>query len=73
MRRKIRAMSAEGRISALILSVIPFLMVGLNSIITPEYYGDIVGDPLFVPLAVIAVTLILANAFVLFKLVNFKF
>jgi tight adherence protein B len=73
MRRKIKAMSAEGRISALILSVIPFLMVGLNSIITPEYYGGVVDDPMFVPLAVIAVALILTNAFVLFKLVNFKF
>lgn len=73
MRRKIKAMSAEGRISAFILSAIPFLMVGLNSIITPEYYGGIVDDPLFVPLAVIAVGLVLANAFVMFKLVNFKF
>jgi tight adherence protein B len=73
MRRKIKAMSAEGRISALILSVIPFLMVGLNSIITPEYYGGIVDDPMFLPLAVVAVGLIVTNAVVLFKLVNFKF
>jgi tight adherence protein B len=73
MRRKIKAMSAEGRISAIILSAIPFLMVGLNSIITPEYYGGIVDDPLFVPLAVIAVGLVFANAFVMFKLVTFKF
>jgi tight adherence protein B len=72
MRRKIKAMSAEGRISALILSVIPFLMVGLNSIITPEYYGDIVDDPLFMPLAAVAIALILTNALVMFKLVNFK-
>lgn len=73
MRRKIKAMSAEGRISALILSVIPFLMVGLNSIITPEYYGGVMDDPMFMPLAVVAVLLILTNAVVLFKLVNFKF
>jgi tight adherence protein B len=72
MRRKIRAMSAEGRISAMILSAIPFLMVGLNSIITPEYYGGVVSDPRFVPAAVIAVTLILTNAFVLYRLVNFR-
>lgn len=72
MRRKIKAMSAEGRISALILSVIPFLMVGLNSIITPEYYGDIVDDPMFLPLAAVAMTLIVTNALVMFKLVNFK-
>jgi tight adherence protein B len=73
MRRKIKAMSAEGRISALILSAIPFLMVGLNSLITPEYYGGIVDNPMFLPLAVIALALIVTNAIVLFKLVNFKF
>ncbi len=72
MRRKIKSMSAEGRISAWILSSIPFLMVGLNSIITPSYYGDVVGDPLFMPMALAALALILLNAFVLSRLVNFR-
>ena len=72
MRRKIKAMSAEGRISALILSCIPFLMVGLNSIITPSYYGDVVQDPLFMPMALAALGLIFLNGFVLFRLVNFR-
>lgn len=72
MRRKIKSMSAEGRISAWILSSIPFLMVGLNSIITPSYYGDVVQDPLFMPMALTALALILLNGFVLFRLVNFR-
>ena len=72
MRRKIKAMSAEGRISAIILSGLPFVMFGLNSIITPEYYGGVMDDPLFVPLAAAAVALVLLNALILFKLVNFK-
>lgn len=71
-RRKIKAMSAEGRISAVILSCIPFIMVALNSLITPEYYGGVVNDPLFMPLVVTALALIALNAFVLSKLVNFK-
>lgn len=73
MRRKIKAMSAEGRISALILSCIPFLMVGLNSILTPQYYGDVVDDPNFLPLAALAIGLIVTNALVMAKLVSFKF
>lgn len=72
MRRKIKAMSAEGRISALILSCIPFLMVGLNSIITPQYYGDVVDNPMFLTLAATAVGLIITNALVMAKLVSFK-
>jgi len=72
MRRKIKAMSAEGRISALILSGIPFLMVGLNSILSPSYYGDVVHVPMFMPMALAALGLILLNGFVLFRLVNFR-
>jgi len=72
MRRKIKAMSAEGRISALILSCIPFLMVGLNSILTPEYYGGAMGHPYFMPMAGVALALILLNALVMAKLVSFK-
>lgn len=72
MRRKIKAMSAEGRISALILSCLPFVMFALNMIITPEYYGGVMDDPLFLPLAAAAVGLIVLNALILFKLVNFR-
>jgi tight adherence protein B len=72
MRRKIKAMSAEGRISALILSCIPFVMVALNSILTPEYYGGVMDDPLFMPLALGTLGLITANILILRKLVNFK-
>lgn len=72
MRRKIKAMSAEGRISAWILSSIPFLMVGINSILTPSYYGDVLSDPMFLPLALLALALILVNATVLFRLVRFR-
>lgn len=72
MRRKIKSMSAEGRISAWILSGIPFLMVGLNSIITPSYYGDVMSDPMFMPMALAALALIFLNGFVLYRLVNFR-
>lgn len=73
MRRKIKAMSAEGRISALILTCLPFIMFGLNMVITPEYYGGVMGDPLFAPLAAAAVGLVALNGIVLFRLVNFRF
>lgn len=73
MRRKIKAMSAEGRISAFILSGLPFVMFGLNMIITPEYYGGVMNDPLFPPMAAAAVGLVALNALVLFRLVRFRF
>jgi tight adherence protein B len=47
-------------------------MVGLNSLLTPEYYGGVVGNPYFLPLAGVALALILLNALVMAKLVSFK-
>jgi tight adherence protein B len=73
MRRKIKAISAEGRLSALILSLIPVIIVVLMTVLVPSYYGDISGDPLFRPTAIFVVVLVVANAIAMNRLVNFKF
>ena len=73
MRRKIHAVSAEGRISAFILSVLPFAIVGLTHVMTPTYYRDVLDHPRFLPLAAIALVLTVTNALILRKLVTFRF
>ncbi|MEM8581128.1 MAG: type II secretion system F family protein [Pseudomonadota bacterium] len=73
MRRKISAISAEGRLSAFILSVLPigiFLSVHTTA---PTFYGDVWHEPLFHKAAILCVSLVLLQAFVLYRLVNFKF
>ena len=73
MRRKIKAVSAEGRMSASILSVVPVIIfVGLN-IMSPKYYGDIADEPMAKPLVFIVIFLVLLNAVILRKLVTFRF
>ena len=72
MRRKIKAVSAEGRLSAAILSVVPVIIfVGLN-VMSPAYYGDIADEPLAKPLVFITVFLVILNAIILRKLVTFR-
>lgn len=73
MRRKIHALSAEGRISGLILSVLPFAIIGMTHAVAPSYYGDVMENPRFLPMAGFALFLILANALILRKLVTFRF
>ncbi len=73
MRRKIRAISSEGRLSAIFLSMLPVFIGVFTSITAPSYYGDVMDDPMFVPIALIIVTLVVLNAIVLRKLVNFRF
>lgn len=46
MRLKIKAASAEGRMSAMILNITPFALFFMVQLISPEFYGDIEGDPI---------------------------
>ena len=73
MRRKVKAVSAEGRLSAAILSVVPVIIfVGLN-VMSPSYYGDIADEPLAKPLVVSVVGLVILNAFILRRLVAIRY
>ncbi|WP_371060563.1 type II secretion system F family protein [Rhodosalinus sp. 5P4] len=73
LRRKVHAISAEGRLSALLLSFLPVAIFSFTMITAPSFYGDVMDDPLFKPLAMTVVALVLLNAFVLYRLVNFRF
>lgn len=72
MRRRIKAVSAEGRLSATILTAMPFLLFLSVSTGSPDYYRGVADDPLFMPLAAITVVLIVANGLILRKLSNFR-
>ena len=41
---KIKAASSEGRVSATILTSAPFVVFGLLQLLSPHYYGDVMGD-----------------------------
>ena len=70
---KIRALSAEGRISATILSVIPFLVLAAVWVTTPNYYASVIDDPALPVIAGVAVGMLLTAIAVMWKMVNFKF
>lgn len=73
IRRKIKAISAEGRATMWIISALPVVIFVAVNIATPEFYGEVWGDPLFMPAMALIVGLIVANFLALRKLVNFKF
>ncbi|MFD1156581.1 type II secretion system F family protein [Roseovarius aestuarii] len=72
MRRKIRAISSEGRLTGWFLSLLPVFIFVATSIMTPGYYGGVSGDALFMPMAAAVVGFTLLNALVLRHLVNFR-
>ncbi|MCX8225010.1 MAG: type II secretion system F family protein [Sulfitobacter sp.] len=73
MRKKIKAISAEGRLSGLILTALPVFIYLTIEVSSPSFYGDVRSDPLFPTFAMIIVGLIAVQGLILFRLVNFKF
>jgi tight adherence protein B len=72
MRRKIRALAAEGRASAMILSSLPILMFLIVQIITPEFYGSVWNEDITkFALAVAAAWMAIGN-FIMYRMVNFR-
>ncbi|UMA65798.1 type II secretion system F family protein [Roseivivax marinus] len=72
MRRRIKAISSEGRMSAFFLSGLPLFIFTTTMMSSPGYYGDVMDDPMFTPMMIIITTLVVLNALVLRKLVNFR-
>ncbi len=72
MRRRIRAISSEGRLSAYLLSALPILIFLSVSISSPGYYTNVSDAPAFMPIAIGIVVLVVGNALALRKLVTFR-
>jgi tight adherence protein B len=72
MRRKIRALAAEGRASALILSSLPIAIFLIIQVVAPDFYGSVWGDAMTkMALAGAACWMGVGN-FIMYRLVNFR-
>jgi tight adherence protein B len=70
LRRQVDVLSAEGRLSAVILGALPLLFVVYLILVRPEYIGVLVTNPLGIALIVVGVILLIAGAFWLRKVVT---
>lgn len=73
LRMKIRALSAEGRASAWIISLFPFVMFVVLQVLAPSYYGKIWGNPLVVPVFLTFGTWALLGDYIMYRMVSFDF
>ena len=73
MRKKIKAISAEGRLSGMILTALPIFIYTTIELSSPTFYGDVRGDPIFPLFAAAIGGLVLLQGLILYRLVKFKF
>ncbi len=72
MRLKVKAASSEGRVSAMILTAAPFMVMGAIHLLRPEFYGSVINEPLIrYSFAGLFVWMFIGNL-VMRKMINFK-
>jgi tight adherence protein B len=73
MLAKVRSVSAEGRLSAVVISLLPAVVVAIVNVLSPSYFSDVINDPYFWPPIIVGITLLLIGVFIIWKMVNFRF
>ena len=72
MFRKVKAMTAEGRFSAWLLSLFPFVIGGGIELVRPGYFTQVADFPYFPHLVVLTFVLLVMNIFVMRFLTTIK-
>jgi tight adherence protein B len=72
LRGKIRALAAEGKLSAIILLAIPFFMAFALSIVNPDYLAVLTVDPLGKILVICALLMMMIGVLSVKKMIDIK-
>ncbi len=70
--KKVRALSAEGRMSAMLLAILPFATAGVIFTVNSSYYIDASDDPLFWPGFGLVGVMMVAGIITMYRMVNFR-
>jgi len=69
---RVKALSAEGRISGVLLFVLPLVLTGALYKVNPEYMGLLFTDPMGKKLATIGAVLMIMGAVIMKRMVAVK-
>ncbi len=72
LRRRIRALSAEGRFSGLVLSALPVALFGLINVVSKSYYADFWVSASASTIVAVSVGLLVVGNLIIIRLVNFR-
>jgi tight adherence protein B len=69
---KVKALSAEGRLSAWFLTAMPFILYGVIRLLSRDYFGELADSPLLVPALVYGWISVIVSNVIIYRMVNFK-
>ncbi len=69
---KVKAASAEGRMSGIFVGSLPAILGVFVHTLNPDYFGAVWDDPWFMPMMGLMVGLLATGAFTIWRMVNFK-
>ncbi len=72
LRKKVSALTAEGRMSCIILAALPIVLFAILNVLRPEFYGEVAQDPLFAPMMTAPPILLVMGVAMIWRMVNFK-
>jgi tight adherence protein B len=73
LRRKVHALTAEGRFSAVALTLLPIALFVVANYLSPKYFGDEWDNPIFRMAMAVAGILLLIGQIVMRQMVKFKY
>lgn len=71
--KRVKALSSEGRASAILLSVLPVFMVSFLMMVHPEFYTSKFSDPIFWPVIGIIGVLYAIGLLIIHRIIHFKY
>jgi tight adherence protein B len=72
LRLKVRALSAEGRMSAIFLSAMPFILFVIITLLSPEYFSEIKKSVIMMPALIYGFMSLIVGNILMYRMVNFK-
>lgn len=73
LRRRVHALTAEGRASAVALTVMPFVLFGVINLLSPAYYRDVWNEPAFRTAMAVSFVMLVVGNFVMRRMAKLKY